>query len=379
MTEKLEFLYLGEEDMLRAGVENMSDCINTMEDVFSLMAKNDYRMGGPSCNDHGIMMKFPKESDLADMPLDGPDKRVVAMPAYLGGKYHMCGIKTYASDQHNRAIGLPRSILMLTLMDPQTGVPVAYLSANVLSAMRTGAVPGLGVRYLVGRAVHTVTIIGPGVMGKTALQAFISERPEIDTVRVKGRSEKGVRDFIAYCTHNFPTIKRYVACDTVQDACVDSDVICVGTTNAPVFEDNPYIDGRWLKRGALVISTSSLRMDEDFLADKSQCRLITDNYKMYAGWGAGHPYPTQKSVSTLIGMRFYDLVTSGKLTRSDIAEIGDIINGDAVGRQNEEQILVYSVGGMPTEDVAWGCKCLSAAKAQGLGQKLLLWNKPALA
>lgn len=37
---------------------------------------------------------------------------------------------------------------MMTLMDVETGIPLAYMSANILSAMRTGAAAGIGAKYL---------------------------------------------------------------------------------------------------------------------------------------------------------------------------------------------------------------------------------------
>lgn len=374
-----DFLYLSEPDMIEAGVENMEGCIDAMEDVFSLMAKGDYMMGGPNGNEHGIKMLYPKTSDIPGMPLDGPDRRVVAMPAYLGGKYHLCGIKCYGSDQKNREKELPRSILMLTLMDLETGLPIAYMSANVLSATRTGAVPGLGVKYLSVKEPKVASIVGPGVMGRTTIDGFIAAKPSIDTVKIKGRSQHGIDVFIDYCKKKHPSIKNYIVCDTVEEACIDSDIICCCTTNADKFEDNPYINEKWLKPGCLVMASSAMLMDEDFMADTKKCKLVSDNYKMYEGWGVGREYPTQKTVSSLIGMRFYDLVSTGKMKREDIVEIGDIINGDAVGRDSEDQVIVYAVGGMPTEDVAWGYTCYKTALEKGIGTKLLLWDKPELA
>lgn len=72
------------------------------------------------------------------------------------------------------------------------------------------------------------------------------------------------------------------------------------------------------KTRALVIALSALIMNDEFLSDTQKCRLVVDNYKMYEGWGKGKEYPTQKNVSTLIGMKFYDLVISGKITVDDI-------------------------------------------------------------
>ena len=40
-------------------------------------------------NAHGIAMKFPKESPFPNMPLDAPDRRFMAMPAYVGGRFNV--------------------------------------------------------------------------------------------------------------------------------------------------------------------------------------------------------------------------------------------------------------------------------------------------
>ena len=45
-------------------------------------------------------------------------------------------------------MGLPRSILMMILNDKDTGAPLALMSANLVSAYRTGGIPGVGAKYL---------------------------------------------------------------------------------------------------------------------------------------------------------------------------------------------------------------------------------------
>ena len=71
---------------------------------------------------------------------------------------------------------------------------------------------------------------------------------------------------------------------------------------------------------------------EQFSSD-SDIKLVSDNYAMYDGWGEGQPLPTQKNVSTLLGMGFYDAVTEGCITRESITEIGEIkySDSDAIG------------------------------------------------
>lgn len=376
-TTRIDFLYLNEQDMLKAGVSNMPACIESMEDMFKLLYQGDYRMGGEDANEHGIRLSFPKTSDIPGMPLHEPDKRMMAMPAYLGGKYRIYGCKTYGSNPHNPEFGQPRSILMMQLLDAITGAPMAYMSANILSAMRTGAVCGLGAKWLAIKNPKVVSIIGPGVMSRYTLDAFMSSQPGIDTLKIKGRGRANIDRFVEFSKGKYPQIKKYIVCDSYEDACRESDIIFYGTTNAAKFEDNPFVEETWINPGAVIISASALLIKTDFLA-KPNVKIIADNYAMYAGWGEGNPLPTQKTVSTLLGMGFYDAVTEGKIARESITELGAIIKGDEKARDNDEQIVVYAVGGMSLEDVAWGYECYQNALKNDIGVKLNLWDTPEL-
>ena len=101
------FLYLNEEDMIKAGVLDSAHCIDVEEELFGLLSSGDYRMGGDKHNSHGISMKFPKEQTHPGMPVDAPDRRFLAMPAYVGGRFHVAGQKWYGSNIENPARGLP--------------------------------------------------------------------------------------------------------------------------------------------------------------------------------------------------------------------------------------------------------------------------------
>lgn len=377
MNSSIDFLYLNENDMIDAGVKDMKGCIKAMEDMFALLYKGDYRMGGEDANEHGIRVSFPKESNIDGMPLHEPDYRFMAMPAYLGGRFHMFGIKSYGSHHTNKDKGLPRSILMMSLLDVVTGAPIAYMSANVLSAMRTAATAGVGTKILCKKNPKILGIIGPGVMSTYTLDAILETQPGITTIKVKGRGKASLDKFISYAKTKYPTLQSVTACDTIEEACNDSDIIYFGTSNADKFEDNPRIEQNWVKKGALVISASALLIDTDFLSSQN-VKLVADNYKMYDGWGSGNPLPTQKNVSTLLGMGFYDAVCENKIQREQIADMGGILVGDQTGRNDEDQIVIYAVGGMPVEDVAWAYDVYNNAIKNEIGTKLNLWNEPEL-
>ena len=355
MDSKIDFLYLSEPDMIKAGVKDMKQCVDVMEDMLITLYKGDYVMGGQNHNSHGCMITFPDHPEFPGMPQNADDRRFMAMPAYLGGNYQMAGMKWYGSNVENKKKGLPRSILMMMLNDKDTGAPLALMSANLVSAYRTGGIPGVGAKYLARKDSRVVSIIGPGVMGKTSLAAFVSVCPNLDTVKIKGRSQRSLDAFTRFIREELPQIKNIEICDSVEEAVKDSDIISFTTTVRDDVSSFPYINGDWIKKGALISMPSAARFDDDFLAG---CKLVVDNSKLYEAWEEEYPYPTYPQVQ-IIGTKFTDLKHDGKIEAEDIIDITDIIEKRHPGRTSDDEIIVYSVGGMPVEDIAWGGNRLS--------------------
>ena len=369
----IDFLYLSEEDMVAAGVKNMDACIETMEEVIQLIHAGDYMMSGANHNSHGAMVSFPDEPLFPNMPKNGCDRRFMAMPAYLGGPFDIAGVKWYGSNVANKQQGLPRSILMLLLSDKTTGAPVALMSANLISAYRTGGIPGVGAKYLARKDTRTAGIVGPGVMGRTALKAFACACPMLETVKVKGRGQKSLADFQTFVQKECPQIKQVQVVDSIEAAVRDSDIVCVATSSPVRVEDYPFVEEAWIKKGALLCLPATVNFDDDFLAKR--CTKVVDNSKLYAAWAEEYPYPTFGPI-TIIGSKFTDMVYEKKITADQVTDLGDIIDGEKPGRQSEDEIILYSVGGMPVEDVAWGKRIYENAVKEGIGQKLHLWNQP---
>lgn len=376
MDTKIKFLYLSEPDMIKAGVKDMDSCVEAMEDLLLTLNKGDYVMGGKNHNSHGCMVTFPDDPQFPGMPKNADDRRFMAMPAYLGGRYQMAGMKWYGSNIENKEKGLPRSILMMMLNDKDTGAPLALMSANLLSSYRTGGIPGVGAKYLARKDAKTVAIIGPGVMGKTSLSAFVSVRPGIDTVKIKGRGKRSLDSFVKFVKEECPQIKNIEICDTIEDAVRDSDIISFTTTVGNKESEFPYIDESWVKKGALISMPSAARFEEDFLVKR--CKKVVDNYKLYEAWEEEYPYPSYDQLQ-IIGTKFTDLKYEGKIKREDIVDIADIITGKCAGRENDDEIIIYSVGGMPVEDIAWGGTVYRNALKNGIGVELPLWDTPEMA
>ena len=371
----IEFLYLSEPDMIAAGVTDMAECVDTMSEMLVLFAKGDYRMAGSENNSHGAQVFFPAESPFAGMPLDGPDRRFMAMPAYLGGDYRMAGCKWYGSNVENKKLGLPRSILMFTLNDKDTGAPLAHMSANLLSAYRTGAIPGVGARHLAREDAKVVGIVGPGPMNRTSLESFMAVRPGIDTVKVSGRGQAGVDAFIAWARQKFPQIATIEQVPDIESAVRGSDIVSIAVPSVSGSEHYPYVADEWVKPGAFICCSAHLALEESLTR---RARHVADARKIYQAWAEELPAPAHETVG-IWGMHLVDRVRDGRMEPAQFEDLGEIIQGLTPGRLNDDEVFVYSVGGMPVEDVAWATKVYRNALERGIGTKLKLWDKPALA
>lgn len=373
---EINFLFLNEEEMIQAGVKNMPACIDTMEDVIKCLHAGDYVMGGENHNSHGSQVSFPTESPFPNMPLDeGDDRRFMAMPAYIGGPFDLAGMKWYGSNSNNRKKGLPRSILTVMLNDKDTGAPLALMSANILSAMRTGAIPGVGARYLAQKDAKVCGICGPGVMGKTSLEAILTSCPGIEEIKVKGRGQASLNAFVEYAKEKYPKIQRIQAVDSVEELVRETDVICFANSGNTDPSTYPFVKKEWVKKGALIIGLSCFDMDTKEMAE---CKLVVDNTALYEAWAEEFPYPSF-GINNIIGSKFTDMIHDGVIEKEDMVDLGDIINGEKEVRDTKDQVVIFSVGGMPVEDVAWGKYCFENAKKLGLGTPLKLWDKPDMA
>lgn len=381
---KIDFLYLNEEDMIKAGVMDAAGCIETMRDTLSLFGKKDFLLGGPKADEHGLQMNFPQKSDIEGFPLDdGPDRRFMAMPAYLGGRFHIAGQKYYGSNSHNTALGLPRSILMVTLSDVDTGAPKAIMSANLLSAMRTGAMPAMAATYLANKDSEVLSLIGPGVINKCALMCYMEVLPEIKKIKIRGSSahSKTALAMKEFIEENYPCVEEIVLCESLEEACRDADVVSEAMSVSKENMEEFHLE--WFKKGATVFSMGSFlyRKYDDFL----KTTMVVDNYGMYqkylSNFKARGDYDEfgNKREWVIMGIHFVHLVDKKAVEREKVISLCDIVNGKAEGRKSKDEIVMCSIGGMPLEDLSWGYDCYQRALKLGIGQQLNLWNTPYMA
>ena len=367
-----EFLYLNEQETIEAGVLDSARCIDVEEEIFSLLSKGDYVMGGDKHNSHGIMLKFPKESEFPNMPLDGPDRRFMAMPAYLGGRFNVSGVKWYGSNIINPQRGLPRSILMVMLNDPDTCEPLALMSANLVSSVRTGCVPGVAARHLARKDAEVLTCIGAGPVSKACFEAIVLEAKNLKKVLIYDIVKEKAEAFARMIEEKHAPL-RVEAADSLEEAVRAGDIVNAATSPLVPLK----LSNDWLKRGSLMMFSGRFSVDEPYF---KSVRLFWDNPRMHEEYYDEHLLlPEELRFVNGIGVQVYRMMYEGKLPKfPDALGLGDVTTGKVPGRVSDDERICFVGAGMPVWDVGWAYEVYQNAKKMGLGQTLKIWDSPYL-
>lgn len=366
---KVELLFLSEEDTIEAGVLDMEACVETIDDMFKVLGEGDYLMGGPKENEHGMMLWFPDEKRFDNMPVSGPDRRFMSLISYLGGEFNIAGEKWYGSNIANKDKGLPRSILTVTLNDVDTGQPLAYMSGNLISAMRTGAVPGVATRYLAHENARVLAVVGTGVINRACVRAMIHAQPQVDKVKVFDLNPESSAAFIEQLDE-FDV--EFEIVDSMEKCITGSDLVTIATSGAA----KPEIKDEWVKDGCLITLTGTAALSEEFYRDNV---IVADNWKMHEAWkedALQHPKGMASITDWAPTGELIQMVHEGRVDGDKIFNLGDVALGKVSPRTNDKEKIVFVTGGLSTEDVAWASRVYENAKEKGIGQSLKLWDKP---
>lgn len=368
MSEKLELLYLKEEEVIEAGVLNMNECLDTIEEMFKLIGKGDYIMGGPNRNDHGLMLWFNKEEKFENMPKAGPDRRFMSLISYLGGEFDVVGNKWYGSNIENLNKVLPRSIHTFTLNDKDTGAPLAIMAGNLISSTRTGAVPGVVSKHLAKKDSKVVGAIGGGAINQSCIDAITTSVDSIEKVvlfDINVTKGKQIAQKLEEKIH-----KPVEVVDDMDECVKQSDIVTVATSG----KTKPKIREKSIKPGALIILTGAA----DFSNESYQNhRVVADLWSMHEKWledGINHPDGISSIRDWTMSGQLLEMIHNKEYDGRKIDDIGDIIAGVKEGRKSDDEVIICMTGGLPTEDVAWGYKVYQNALENNIGLKLPLWD-----
>lgn len=337
-----QFVYLDQEDVIRAGALDMARAIERVELALSLLEAGD-------CVD-------PAKSVLRwseDPEMESVHGRLNFLSAYVGGSIDSVGMKWIGSFPSNRDRGIPRATALIVLNDPNTGLPIALMEGSVISAVRTGAMTGVAAKYLARPDTSSVGLIGTGVQSRTQLLALCAVLDGISEVKVYNRTRETAIRFVAEMAPT--TGKNITIVDSAEEAVRGLDLALVATT-----AHQPLMMGEWLAPGMLSIQIAGNECDFEVIrrADK----IVCDQWETVKHRGITTP--------AIIN-------TQGLLDDSQIhADLGEIVTAKKAGRESPDELIHFAGIGLGINDIAVASMVLDNATKMGLGRTLTLWKSP---
>jgi len=263
----------------------------------------------------------------------------------------MAGVKVIGDYVENYRQGLPSEIALLTLYDPKTGAPVALLDATVLTWLRTGAVTGIGAKYLARPESRIVGHIGARGTAFGNLAALASLFP-LEEIRIASHRPETRAKLAREVEAKLGV--RALAVDSVEAACRDADIVIEATR---LEKPEILIRDRWLKPGSLLVTYGWVMAVDPATVAGVEKRVVDD-------WAQCRK-----------GGALYPLIASGAFRDEHIhAEIGQIVSGDRPGRTEANERILFWHRGFAISDIVLGAWILAEARRKGIGQMLTLWE-----
>ncbi len=272
------------------------------------------------------------------------DNFIHAMPAYIPAM-HSAGVKWVSGFPENFKRGLPYITGLLILNDPETGVPIAVMDCQWITAMRTAAATAVAARRLARPESEQLGVLGCGVQGTTNTEALKALFPLKQVMAYDVRPEVA-RKFAAGISARLGLNVTVV--DDPRQAVAGCDMV---VTAGPILKKpHATILPGWLEEGAFA---SLVDFDSYWhpAALKEAAKFCTDDVPQFMHYKE-------------IGY-FQDVPPI-------YADLGELVAGKRPGRQNPTERTMACNLGLALDDMAVAPTVYQRAQANKIGRLLPL-------
>eukprot|EP01037_Dinobryon_pediforme_P002732 gene2732-2771_t len=177
-----------------------------------------------------------------------PDGRYIMSTLAGADDPQIVACKLLVLNLRNSAQGLPDLNSLVTLLDSETGLPLAVVEGNWVTAVRTAGLSAVAARRMARPDSSVVAFIGCGVQASSHLQVMCDLFPVREIIAF-GR---GTANRDALCRNAEARGLRAIAASSAQQAVEAADIVVSSVSVPPHQPPAPFIDAHWLKPGAFV-------------------------------------------------------------------------------------------------------------------------------
>ncbi len=290
----MKVLILSERDVEE--LLTMEVCIGVMEDALTALAR------GEVFNPLRHLVRAPGAPGILGL-----------MPAWRGGSTSYYALKEVCVFPENPKRGLDSHLGAVILHDGETGVPLAFMNASAITAIRTAAVSAVATKLLSREDASVLAVLGTGVQAKAHLRAIPLVR-DIREIRTYSRSGGSAV--------------------SAEEAVRGADVIVTATSSR-----EPVLRREWIAPGAHINAVgSSVATSRELDAETmAACSLFVDRRES----------TVHESGDYLLALR------EGAIDETHIrAELGELLTGAVAGRTSPEEVTLFKSLGLAVEDLA---------------------------
>lgn len=277
------------------------------------------------------------------------NKTLLYMPCFSSG---ILGTKILTVFPDNVMRNHPAIDGIMLLNDYNTGAPKAMIDGKLLTALRTGAVGSMGVKYISPEHTSKLGLIGAGAQGIYQVIFACHCRP-IKTVYVTTRSKEKLHTYIDHLKVELPHI-NFITVDTAEEVVQNAELIITATSSmTPVLPENKAL---YKNKTFIAIGSYQPTMRElpNALMEVAESIYVDIEYAK------------EESGDLFIPLE-ENLISEDK-----IHSIASLIHGEDTYRNSGNGTVVYKSVGMALFDVIVGDRILKCAEAKSIGQNIVL-------
>ena len=158
-------------------------------------------------------------------------------------------VKTVVLNPTNPDKGLPQINGLVTVLNSETGLPVAIIDGNWITAVRTAGLSAVAAKHMANKTSESIGFIGCGVQAHSHLNAYAQMFP-LKHINIFGRGQLN-KDKLTQRANELGL--SVDSTDTGQQAIEDVDLIVSSITVTGGAD--PFLDASRLKKGAFVSVT----------------------------------------------------------------------------------------------------------------------------
>ena len=266
------------------------------------------------------------------------------MPCFIN---ECIGLKVTATFLDNRDLpgDIPVTQGMIIINDINTGEFLAEMNGTYLTAVKTGAVSGVGIKYLKNNAT-SVGLVGTGLQGLYQLIAAMEGAP-IEHIYLYNRNINKVEAFVHQFKQMTDRDVSITVADTVNYLVEKSEVIITATTSL-----DPVLPSSSNYANKLIVAVG---------AYKPYMREIPEEIFKEAGILYVDSLDGKKETGDI-----NDPLTKGWITDSMVIPISNIVSNEHIPKKNEAPLVFKNVN-MALFDTMIAYRVYTEAKKHGIG------------